>query len=158
MNQFAVFSHSVVSLCDPIDSSMPGFPILHHLPQFVQTHVPWVMMPWNDLISVIPFSSCPQSFPVSGSLNQYLNNNTKGQETRVRFLGWEDPTEKGKATHSSILAWRIPGTTQGVAKSRTQLNNLHFTSLKAKLYPEVFRFYPVSFPCSRVPFRTSHYI
>ena len=30
------------------------------------------------------------------------------QETPVRSLGWEDPLEKGKATHSSILAWRIP--------------------------------------------------
>ena len=30
------------------------------------------------------------------------------QETRVRSLGWEDPLEKGMATHSSILAWRIP--------------------------------------------------
>ena len=31
-------------------------------------------------------------------------------ETWVRSLGWEDPLEKGKATHSSILAWRIPWT------------------------------------------------
>ena len=31
-------------------------------------------------------------------------------ETRVRSLGWEDPLEKGKATHSSILAWEIPWT------------------------------------------------
>ena len=30
------------------------------------------------------------------------------QETQVRPLGWEDPLEKGKGTHSSILAWRIP--------------------------------------------------
>ena len=30
------------------------------------------------------------------------------RETRGRSLGWEDPLEKGKATHSSILAWRIP--------------------------------------------------
>ena len=30
------------------------------------------------------------------------------QETRVRSLGWEDPLEKEMATHSSILAWRIP--------------------------------------------------
>ena len=29
-------------------------------------------------------------------------------ETRVQSLGWEDPLEKGKATHSSILVWRIP--------------------------------------------------
>ena len=32
------------------------------------------------------------------------------QETRVRSLGWEDPLEKEMATHSSILAWRIPWT------------------------------------------------
>ena len=32
------------------------------------------------------------------------------QETQVRSLGWEDPLEKGMATHSSILAWRIPWT------------------------------------------------
>ena len=32
------------------------------------------------------------------------------QETWVRSMGWEDPLEKGKATHSSILAWRTPWT------------------------------------------------
>ena len=32
------------------------------------------------------------------------------QETRVRSLGWEDPLEKEMATHSSILAWKIPWT------------------------------------------------
>ena len=32
------------------------------------------------------------------------------QETQVRFLGWGDPLEKETATHSSILAWRIPWT------------------------------------------------
>ena len=32
------------------------------------------------------------------------------QETEVPSLGWEDPLEKGRATHSSILAWRIPWT------------------------------------------------
>ena len=31
------------------------------------------------------------------------------RETWIRFLGWEDPLEKGKAAHSSILAWRIHG-------------------------------------------------
>ena len=52
------------------------------------------------------------------------------QETWVRSLGWEDPLEKGMATHSSILAWRIPWTEEpgglptvyGVTKSQTQLN------------------------------------
>ena len=32
------------------------------------------------------------------------------QETQVQSLGWEDPLEKGKATHSSTLAWKIPWT------------------------------------------------
>ena len=32
------------------------------------------------------------------------------QETWVQLLGWEDPLEKGTATHSSILAWRVPWT------------------------------------------------
>ena len=32
------------------------------------------------------------------------------QETEVRSPGWEDPLEKGMATHSSILAWKIPWT------------------------------------------------
>ena len=36
----------------------------------------------------------------------------------VRSLGWEDPLEKGKATHSSILAWRIPWTIQSVGLQR----------------------------------------
>ena len=45
------------------------------------------------------------------------------QETWVHSLGWEDPLEKGTATHSSILAWRIPWTVHGVAKSRTRLSD-----------------------------------
>ena len=34
------------------------------------------------------------------------------QETQVRSLGWEDPLEKEMATHSSILAWKIPWTVE----------------------------------------------
>ena len=52
------------------------------------------------------------------------------RETWVQSLGWEDPLEEGMATHSSILAWRIPmnrktwqATVHGVAKSWTQLNH-----------------------------------
>ena len=51
------------------------------------------------------------------------------QETQVQSLGWEDPLDKGMATHSSILAWRIPwteepgGIVHGVAKRQTQLSD-----------------------------------
>ena len=41
---------------------------------------------------------------------QTVKNLTARQETGVRSLGWEDLLEKGMATHSSILAWRIPWT------------------------------------------------
>ena len=41
---------------------------------------------------------------------QLVKNPPAMWETLVRSLGWEDPLEKGKATHSSILAWRIPWT------------------------------------------------
>ena len=52
------------------------------------------------------------------------------QETQFRFLGWEDHLEEGIATHSRLLAWRIPWTeepgglhtVQRAAKSQTQLN------------------------------------
>ena len=39
---------------------------------------------------------------------QLVKNLPAMWETWVQFLGWKDPLEKGKATHSSILAWRIP--------------------------------------------------
>ena len=41
---------------------------------------------------------------------QLVKNLPAMQETWVPSLGWEDPLEKGTATHSSILAWRVPGT------------------------------------------------
>ena len=50
-------------------------------------------------------------------------------ETRIQSLGQEDPLEKGMATHSSILAWRIPWTDHGIAKSRTRLTTDTFTFL-----------------------------
>ena len=57
---------------------------------------------------------------------QMVKNLPAIQETWVRSLGWEDPLEKGKTTHSGILTWRIPWTEEpgrltvhGVAKRQT---------------------------------------
>ena len=41
---------------------------------------------------------------------QTVKNMSAMRETQVKYLGQEDPLEKGLATHSSILAWRIPWT------------------------------------------------
>ena len=49
---------------------------------------------------------------------QLVKNPPAMQETWVRSLGWEDPLEKGKATHSSILACRIPWTVYSKGSQR----------------------------------------
>ena len=56
------------------------------------------------------FSVCHQYTAQASLRAQLVKNLPAMQETWVRFLGWEDPLEKGMATHSSILAWRIPWT------------------------------------------------
>ena len=53
-------------------------------------------------------------------VTQLIKNLHAMWETWVQSLGWEDPLEKGKASHSSILAWKIPWTVvHGVIKSQT---------------------------------------
>ena len=63
----SVQSLSHVWLCDPMDCSTPGFPVLHYLPEFAQTSVHWVDDIINISFSVTPFSSPLQSSPASGS-------------------------------------------------------------------------------------------
>ena len=50
----------------------------------------------------------PLQYSWASLVAQLVKNLPTRQETWVRSPGWEDPLEKGKATHSSILAWRIP--------------------------------------------------
>ena len=52
----------------------------------------------------------PLQYSWASLVAQLVKNLPAMWETWVRSLGWEDPLEKGKATHSSILAWRIPWT------------------------------------------------
>ena len=71
----------------------------------------------------------PLQYSWASLVTQLVKNLAVMQETWVRSLGWEDPREKEKATHSSILAWRIPWTVEivrGVAKSWTRLRDFHF--------------------------------
>ena len=60
---------------------------------------------------------------------QLVKNPPAMQETWVGSLGWEDPLEKGRATHSSILAWRTPWTIQSVGLQRVRhdwVTHFHF--------------------------------
>ena len=63
--QFSSVAQFCLTLCDPMDCSMPGFPVHHQLPEPAQTHVCRVGDTINHLILCVPFYSCLQSFPAS---------------------------------------------------------------------------------------------
>ena len=69
--------------------------LLHH---FCQAH--WNILVWGDRVWSFPCGSVVKNLPSMQEL----------QETWVPSIGLEDPMVKGMATHSSILAWRIPWT------------------------------------------------
>ena len=65
-------TQSCPTLCDPMDCSMPGFPVLHHLLEFAQTHVHWV----GDAIQPSPplsFPSPPAIFPSIKGIFQWVS-------------------------------------------------------------------------------------
>ena len=115
--QQIVFEHLISSvtqlcrtLCDPMNRSMPSLPVHRQLLEFTQTHVHWWCHPTISS-SVIPFSSCPQSFTASGSfpmsqiftpggqsigisaLASVLPMNT--QDWSLRWTGWISLQSKG---------------------------------------------------------------
>ena len=72
----------------------------------------------------------PLQYSSASLVAQLVKNIPTMRKTWVWSLGWEDPLEKGKATHSSILAWKIPWTSPwGHKESDTTVRCwLHFTS------------------------------
>ena len=71
--------------------------------------------------------SYPLQYSWASLVAQLVKNLPATWEIWLRSLGWEDSLEKGKATHSSILAYRIPWTVYSMgSQSRTQLSDFHF--------------------------------
>ena len=60
----------------------------------------------------------PLQYSWAALVAQLVKNPPAMREIWVQSLGWEDPLEKGKATHSSILAWRIPWTVSFMGSPR----------------------------------------
>ena len=88
----------------------------------------YLLFPLSWAIEMIP----PVNFHVQNmQYAQLVKNLSAMQETWVQSLGWEDPLEKGKATHSSNsgLENSMECIVHGVTKGQTWLNNFHFTSL-----------------------------
>ena len=62
----------------------------------------------------------PLQYSLASLVAQLVKNLPAMWEAWVRSLGWEDPLEKRKATHSSILAWRIPRTIKSMGSQRVR--------------------------------------
>ena len=80
------------------------------------------MILWVDWVFCWPY--------LASLVAQIVKNPPAMWETWVRSLGWEDPLEEGMATHSSILAWRIPmdrgawrATVHGITKSLATMHS-----------------------------------
>ena len=87
-----------LTLCNPMDCSRPGLPVLHYLLEFAQTHVHWVgdaIQPSHPL-----FSSCPQSFPASGSFPVSRPFASGGQSIRVKLWYFS-------STELMFFAWQL---------------------------------------------------
>ena len=69
----------------------------------------------------------PLQYSWTSLVAQLVKNLPTVHETWVWSLGWEDPLEKGKATHSSTLAWSIPWTIQSMGSHRVRHNWVTFT-------------------------------
>ena len=62
----------------------------------------------------------PFQYSWASLVAQLVKNPPAMQETWVESLGWEDPLEKAKATHSSILVWKIPRTIYSMESQRVR--------------------------------------
>ena len=81
VSQFSSVAQSCPTLCDPMNHSTPGLPVHHQLLEFTQTHAHWVGDAIHISSSVVPFSSCPQSLPASGSFPMSQLFPSGGQST-----------------------------------------------------------------------------
>ena len=68
----------------------------------------------------------PSQYSWVSLVAQLVKNPPAMQETLLLSLGWEDPLEKGKATHSSILAWRTPSTVESMGLQKVGHNRAAF--------------------------------
>ena len=89
----------------------------------------------------------PVQYSWASLVAQLVKNPPAMRETWVRPLGWENPMEKGKVTHSSSLAWRIPWTEQSIALQTVDHDWVTFTfHLFKKEYTTLFSTWALIIP------------
>ena len=116
--QFSSVAQSCPTLRDPVNHSMPGLPVYHHLLEFTQTHIYWVGDPAISS-SVIPFSSCPQTLPASESFPMSQLFTWGGQNTGVSALA-SISSEEHPGLISCRMDWLDLLAVQGTLKSLLQ--------------------------------------
>ena len=117
--------------CNPMDCSMPGFPVHHQLPELAQTHVHWIgdaiqpshLLSSHHLIFCHPLFSCLQSFPESRSFptNQFFTSG--GQSIGVSASTSVLPMNKHSGLISFRMDWLDLLAVQGTLKSLFQHHN-----------------------------------
>ena len=90
---------------------------------YTHLHIP------HDKYTQYALHATPRASPVA----QLVENPPAIPEAWVQFLGWEDPLEKGKATHFSILTWRIPQTAGSMGSKESDMTEQLSLSLEEKL-------------------------
>ena len=135
-------SHDISNFLEELSSLSHSTVFLYFFALFLEKGL--LMSPCCSLKLCLPLGlsspfPLPFTFLLSSTVCEASSDNPGGsdsknppamQEAWVRSLGCKDPLEEGMATHSSILAWRIPmdraawwATVHGVAKSRTRLSH-----------------------------------
>ena len=104
-----------LTLCNPMDYNTPGFPVFHCLLVFAQTHIHWVGDAIQPSHPLSPFSSCPQSFPASGSFpvsqpfasgGQSIGVSASASIIQMNIQAWFPPCppeQKPSFTHSQSV-------------------------------------------------------
>ena len=125
--QFSSVAQSCPTLCDPMNCNTPGLPIHHQLPEFIQTHdvSRWCHPAISS--SVIPFSSCRQSLPASGSFPMSQLYAWGGQSIGVSTLASVLPKNTQDWSPLGWTGW-IPLQSKGLSRvfSNTTVQNHQF--------------------------------
>ena len=130
--QFSSVAQSCLILCNPIDCSMPGLPVLHQCLRLVQTHVHWVGDAIQPSHPVVFFSSCLQSFPVIGSFLMSMFFTSVGLITCLSNWGWLKywsfnfsigPSNKYSRSISFSINWLDLLVVQWILKSLVQYHS-----------------------------------
>ena len=143
INKFSSVTQSCPTLCNHMNHSTPDLPVHHQLLEFTQTHIHRVGDAFQPTISssVVPFSSCPQSLPASGSFPKSQLFAWGGQ--RIRSFSFNiSPFNEHPGLISLRMDWLDLLAVQGTLKSLLQ----HHSSKASILWCSAFFIAQLSHP------------